>query len=193
MTGSGEAIFDWDVVNDEISGARRSRASSASDAVRSKGRPPAGSTSSIRSTATAIPLALDGLLHQRSGRINHDLRLRGSDGHYFWYRPEGAAGDRRRRRGRAGDRLVRGRHRNQVGRRAHAPRRDPRQSDRPSQPRAVPRPADLGALSRAEAGRAGAGGARRRHRPASRRQRFLRPVAGRRRPARPSLAAFRAI
>ena len=30
-------------------------------------------------------LALDGLLHQRSGRINHDLRLRGSDGHYFWY------------------------------------------------------------------------------------------------------------
>ena len=30
-------------------------------------------------------LALDGLLHQRSGRINHELRLRGADGHYFWY------------------------------------------------------------------------------------------------------------
>ena len=29
--------------------------------------------------------ALDGLLHQRSGRIQHDIRLRGADGHYSWF------------------------------------------------------------------------------------------------------------
>jgi 7TMR-DISM extracellular 2 len=45
MTGSGEAIFDWDVVNDQISGA--------SSVTRSRGRPRAGWTSSIRSIATA--------------------------------------------------------------------------------------------------------------------------------------------
>ena len=82
-------------------------------------------------------LALDGLLHQRSGRINHDLRLRGVGRPLFLVRAEGAAGRRTRRRGRARHRLAGGRHRDQVRRGAHAPRRHPRQSDRPAQSRVV--------------------------------------------------------
>ena len=85
MTGSGEAIFDWNVVNDEVTG---------SEAIESQ----LGLTRGALEGSAAgwldvlhpldrdrYTLALDGLLHQRSGRINHDLRLRGSDGHYFWY------------------------------------------------------------------------------------------------------------
>ena len=29
---------------------------------------------------------LDTILEQRRGRINQDFRLRGADGHYFWFR-----------------------------------------------------------------------------------------------------------
>ncbi len=85
MTGSGEAIFDWNVLNDDVTG---------SEAIESQlGLKPG----SLEGPAAAwldvlhpldrdrYTLALDGLLHQRSGRINHDLRLRGADGHYFWY------------------------------------------------------------------------------------------------------------
>ena len=85
MTGSGEAIFDWNVVNDEVTG---------SDAIESQlglkrgalEGPAAGWLDVLHPLdRDRYTLALDGLLHQRSGRINHDLRLRGSDGHYFWY------------------------------------------------------------------------------------------------------------
>ncbi len=85
MTGSGEAIFDWNVVNDEVTG---------SEAIESqlglKRGALEGSAAGWLDVLHPLDrdrytLALDGLLHQRSGRINHDLRLRGSDGHYFWY------------------------------------------------------------------------------------------------------------
>ncbi len=85
MAGSGEAIFDWNVVSDEISG---------SDALESQlglkrgalAGPAVGWLDVLHPLdRDRYSLALDGLLHQRSGRINHELRLRGADGHYFWY------------------------------------------------------------------------------------------------------------
>ena len=85
MTGSGEAIFDWDVVNDEISGAEGLESQLGLKRGALEG-PAAGWLDVLHPLdRDRYTLALDGLLHQRSGRINHDLRLRGSDGHYFWY------------------------------------------------------------------------------------------------------------
>ena len=85
MTGSGEAIFDWDVVNDEISGAEALESQLGVKRHALEG-PAAGWLDVLHPLdRDRYTLALDGLLHQRSGRINHDLRLRGSDGHYFWY------------------------------------------------------------------------------------------------------------
>ena len=85
MTGSGEAIFDWDVVNDEIAGAEALEGQLGLKHGALEG-PAAGWLDVLHPLdRDRYTLALDGLLHQRSGRINHDLRLRGSDGHYFWY------------------------------------------------------------------------------------------------------------
>ena len=85
MTGSGEAIFDWNVVNDEISGAEALESQLGLRRGALEG-PAAGWLDVLHPLdRDRYTLALDGLLHQRSGRINHDLRLRGSDGHYFWY------------------------------------------------------------------------------------------------------------
>ena len=85
MTGSGEAIFDWDVVNDEISGSEALESQLGLKRHALEG-PAAGWLDVLHPLdRDRYTLALDGLLHQRSGRINHDLRLRGSDGHYFWY------------------------------------------------------------------------------------------------------------
>ena len=85
MAGSGEAIFDWNVVNDEISGgeALENQLGLRRGALE-------GSAANWLDVLHPLDrdrysLALDGLLHQRSGRINHELRLRGADGHYFWY------------------------------------------------------------------------------------------------------------
>ncbi|HZZ62624.1 MAG TPA: EAL domain-containing protein [Roseiarcus sp.] len=85
MTGSGEAIFDWNVVNDEISGGEALESQLGLKRGALDG-PAAGWLDILHPLdRDRYTLALDGLLHQRSGRINHDLRLRGSDGHYFWY------------------------------------------------------------------------------------------------------------
>jgi diguanylate cyclase (GGDEF)-like protein/PAS domain S-box-containing protein len=85
MTGSGEAIFDWNVVNDEVSGSEAIEGQLGLKRGALEG-PAAGWLDVLHPLdRDRYTLALDGLLHQRSGRINHDLRLRGSDGHYFWY------------------------------------------------------------------------------------------------------------
>ena len=85
MTGSGEAIFDWNVVSDEISGSEFLENQLGLRRGALEG-PAAGWLDVLHPLdRDRYTLALDGLLHQRSGRINHDLRLRGSDGHYFWY------------------------------------------------------------------------------------------------------------
>ena len=85
MTGSGEAIFDWNVVTDEVSGSEAIESQLGLRRGALEG-PAAGWLDVLHPLdRDRYTLALDGLLHQRSGRINHDLRLRGSDGHYFWY------------------------------------------------------------------------------------------------------------
>jgi diguanylate cyclase (GGDEF)-like protein/PAS domain S-box-containing protein len=85
MTGSGEAIFDWNVVNDEVTGSEAIEGQLGLKRGALEG-PAAGWLDVLHPLdRDRYTLALDGLLHQRSGRINHDLRLRGSDGHYFWY------------------------------------------------------------------------------------------------------------
>ena len=60
MTGCGEAIFDWNVVTDEINVSETWKPNSASSAARSRDRPPAGSTCCIRSIATAMRLRSTG-------------------------------------------------------------------------------------------------------------------------------------
>ena len=85
MTGSGEAIFDWNVLADEVSGSEAIESQLGLKRGALEG-PAAGWLDVLHPLdRDRYTLALDGLLHQRSGRINHDLRLRGSDGHYFWY------------------------------------------------------------------------------------------------------------
>jgi diguanylate cyclase (GGDEF)-like protein/PAS domain S-box-containing protein len=85
MTGSGEAIFDWNVINDEVAGSEAIESQLGLKRGALEG-PAAGWLDVLHPLdRDRYTLALDGLLHQRSGRINHDLRLRGSDGHYFWY------------------------------------------------------------------------------------------------------------
>ena len=85
MTGIGDAIFDWDVARRSMSAA--ARIESQLGLKRGALEGPAANWLDVlhpfdRDRYTP---ALDGLLHQRSGRINHDIRLRGADGHYFWY------------------------------------------------------------------------------------------------------------
>ena len=121
MTGSGEAIFDWNVLTDEVNGSEVIESQLGLKRGALEG-PAAGWLDVLHPLdRDRYTLALDGLLHQRSGRINHDLSLRGSDGHYFWYRSESEAGHQRRRRGGARDRLAVGRDGTQIGRGAHAP------------------------------------------------------------------------
>ena len=85
MTGAGDAIFDWDVTADRI------YVSAEVEAHLGLGR---GALEGAAANWLELlhPLdrdrysaALDGLLLQRSGRIRHDLRLRGADGHYTWF------------------------------------------------------------------------------------------------------------
>jgi diguanylate cyclase (GGDEF)-like protein/PAS domain S-box-containing protein len=85
MTGSGDAIFDWSVESDQIyvsseiehqlgltRGALQGPATSWLDMLHPMDR-------------DRYVAVLDGLLQQRCGRINHDLRLRAADGQYFWF------------------------------------------------------------------------------------------------------------
>jgi diguanylate cyclase (GGDEF)-like protein/PAS domain S-box-containing protein len=85
MAGSGEAIFDWNVVSDEITGGEALESQLGLRRGALEG-PASGWLEVLHPLdRDRYSLALDGLLHQRSGRINHELRLRGADGHYFWY------------------------------------------------------------------------------------------------------------
>jgi diguanylate cyclase (GGDEF)-like protein/PAS domain S-box-containing protein len=86
MAGSGEAIFDWNVISDEITGGEALENQLGLKRGALEG-PASGWLDVLHPLdRDRYSLALDGLLHQRSGRINHELRLRGADGHYFWYK-----------------------------------------------------------------------------------------------------------
>lgn len=85
MTGCGDSIFDWNVVADRIfvSGELETQLGLNRGALEG----PAASWLELlhpldRDRYGAV---LDGLLHQKSGRIHHDLRLRGADGQYSWF------------------------------------------------------------------------------------------------------------
>ncbi len=85
MTGAGDAIFDWDVAADRIyvSGDAESHLGLRRGALEG---PAAGWLEVLHPLdRDRYSAALDGLLLQRSGRIRHDLRLRGADGHYTWF------------------------------------------------------------------------------------------------------------
>ena len=82
MTGCGDAIFDWNVGPDQIyvsaeienqlglrRGALEGPAAAWLDILHPLDR-------------DRYSAALDGVLQQRSGRISHDIRLRGADGRY---------------------------------------------------------------------------------------------------------------
>src|SRR5574337_38895 len=85
MTGSGEAIFDWNVVNDEVTGAEALEHQPGLKPGALEGNAAGWLDVLHPLDRERYTLALDGLLQQRSGRMNHELRLRGADGHYFWY------------------------------------------------------------------------------------------------------------
>ncbi len=85
MTGSGDAIFDWNVVSDQVYVAGEVEAQLGLKRGALEG-------AAARWLDILHPLdrdryvaLLDGLLQQRSGRIQHDLRLKGADGHYAWF------------------------------------------------------------------------------------------------------------
>jgi diguanylate cyclase (GGDEF)-like protein/PAS domain S-box-containing protein len=85
MTGAGDAIFDWDVTADHIyvSGEAEAHLGLRRGALE-------GAAANWLEILHPLDrdrysAALDGLLLQRSGRIRHDLRLRGADGHYTWF------------------------------------------------------------------------------------------------------------
>ena len=86
LTGSGDIVFDWDVTADHLyvspdaeqhlglkRGSLGGPASSWFDFLHPFDR-------------DRYQACLDTVLEQRRGRINLDLRLRGSDGHYLWFR-----------------------------------------------------------------------------------------------------------
>ena len=85
MTGCGDAIFDWNVGADEIYVSSELETQLGLNRGTLEG--PAASWLDVLHPLDRdrYVAALDGLLHQRSGRIQHDIRLRGADGHYSWF------------------------------------------------------------------------------------------------------------
>ena len=85
MTGSGDANFDWNFDLDQIHVS--SEIETQLGVKRGALEGPAASWLEVLHPMDRdrYKAALDGLLQQRSGRINHDIRLRAADGHYFWF------------------------------------------------------------------------------------------------------------
>jgi diguanylate cyclase (GGDEF)-like protein/PAS domain S-box-containing protein len=85
MTGCGDAIFDWNVDQDQIYVGPEIEAQLGLRRGALEG--PAASWLEVLHPMDRdrYKAALDGVLQQRSGRINHDIRLRAADGHYFWF------------------------------------------------------------------------------------------------------------
>ncbi len=85
LTGSGDVIFDWDVVADRVH--------ASADAEQLLGLPrgaldgPASGWFDLLHPfdRDRYQAALDTVLEQRRGRINIDMRLRANDGHFLWF------------------------------------------------------------------------------------------------------------
>jgi diguanylate cyclase (GGDEF)-like protein/PAS domain S-box-containing protein len=85
MTGCGDAIFDWNIGADQIyvSAEVESQLGLRRGALEG----PAAAWLEILHPLDRdrYSAALEGVLQQRSGRINHDIRLRGADGRYYTF------------------------------------------------------------------------------------------------------------
>ncbi|MCL2384363.1 MAG: EAL domain-containing protein [Alphaproteobacteria bacterium] len=86
LTGSGDVIFDWDVVNDwiHVSPEIEAQLGLAQGALEA---PAAAWLDIVHPTEQdRFRTCLDTLLEQRRGRINQDFRLRGDGADYYWFR-----------------------------------------------------------------------------------------------------------
>lgn len=86
LTGSGDVIFDWDVVNDwiHVSPEIEAQLGLAQGALEA---PAAAWLDIVHPTEQdRFRTCLDTLLEQQRGRINQDFRLRGDGADYYWFR-----------------------------------------------------------------------------------------------------------
>ena len=85
ITGSGELVWDWDVLRDRVV--------TRPDVADPLGLPRGSLHGPARNWLPALHpedrdtfrTTLDVVLEHRRGRIQHSFRLRGADGHYHWY------------------------------------------------------------------------------------------------------------
>ena len=114
LSGAGDIVFDWDVVSDRIfvspevehqlglkRGSLEGPASAWLDVIHPFDR-------------DRYRAALDAVIEQRRGRLTQDFRLRSASGPASLVPPQGAPGDRLRRRGHPHRRHARRRHRRKT-------------------------------------------------------------------------------
>ncbi len=82
MTGCGDAIFDWNVDADQIHVSAEIESQLGLRRGALEGPAAAWLDSLHPLDRDRYSAALEGVLQQRSGRINHDIRLRGADSRY---------------------------------------------------------------------------------------------------------------
>ena len=85
LTGSGDIVFDWDVVSDRVYASPEVEVTLGLKRGTLEG-PAAGWFDVLHPfDRDRYTSCLDAVLEQRRGRISLDFRLRAADGHYFWY------------------------------------------------------------------------------------------------------------
>ena len=83
MTGCGDAIFDWNVAADQVYVSAEVEAQLGLKRGALEGPAAAWLDTLHPFDRDRYSAALEGVLQQRSGRISHDLRLRGADSRYY--------------------------------------------------------------------------------------------------------------
>ena len=151
-SGAGDIVFDWDVAaRPHLRRPRGRAAARPASAARSKARPRDWLDLIHPFDRDRYRATLDAVIEQRRGRIVAGFPPALGERALPLVPPQGAAGDRLRRRGHPHRRHARRRHREQDRRGAPAARRRARQPHRPAEPRALPRPARRGARPRSAA------------------------------------------
>ena len=87
VVGSGDIVWDWDVLRDRV--VTRPDVSAAARPARptaSAGRRATGCRSLHSDDRDTFRTTLDVVLEHRRGRVAQSFRLRGADGHYHWFR-----------------------------------------------------------------------------------------------------------
>jgi len=85
LTGSGDTIFDWDVISDHIHVSPEIETQLGLEPGALEG--PASKWLGIvhATERDRFQTCLDTMIEQRSGRINQEFRLRGAGADYYWY------------------------------------------------------------------------------------------------------------